>query len=506
MDAARVAKNTGFLYGRIIVNVIISLYSTRLILDALGVEGFGIYNLVAGVVAMLAFLNSSMAEASLRFMAFAHGERDIKKQKKIFNVSLILHFFIGILVIAILEVLGIFLFNGILEIPGNRISAAKLLYQFMLVSTFFTIIKVPYVAVLKAHENMILVAILGIAESFLKLGVAIYVTYTVYDQLIIYGLLMAISAILLVIINLYYCKTKYEEVRVDISNKFDMKLFREMGGFAGWSFLVQSAYIITTQGSSVVLNTFFGVRINAAQGIANQVSNQLKNFSLTLQTALNPVIVKREGSKDRARMLEASMFGNKILFFLLSFLSIPLFLEMPLILNFWLKTVPEFAVIFCRLQLIGIVIGTLTHSFYVAIGAIGKIKHFSIWESLVFIAVLPVSYLLFKSGSSPEVIYIVIIFMNIFIAVGRVFFLNRLGGLSVKLFMNNIVYRSTGVIAISLMLTLIPFIYTESSIFRLVLISLITTLIYPIMCLLFGFNRTEKKQLSQIVKKLLRRE
>ncbi|HKJ06210.1 MAG TPA: MATE family efflux transporter, partial [Flavobacteriaceae bacterium] len=434
MDAARVAKNTGFLYARIIVNIIVSLYSTRLVLEALGVEDFGIYNLVAGVIAMLAFLNSSMAEASLRFMAFAHGEENTKRQKYVFNVSLVLHFLIAIGVVLILEAAGYFLFKAVLEIPEDRVRVAKLVYQYMLVSTFFTIIKVPYDAVLKAHENMLIVALIGILEAILKLLIAIYLSYTTFDQLVVYGVLMAALAVLLIIISFIYCHNKYEEVHINVTKHWDTILFKEMGTFASWSFLTHAAFVITMQGSTIVLNSFFGVIVNAAQGISNQVSNQLKNFLGTMQTALNPVIIKREGKKDRSKMLEASMFGNKISFFVISFLSIPLLIEMPYILNLWLKDVPEFAVIFVRFQIIRLVISTLTQSFYVAIVAIGAIKKFSIWESIVLIAVLPASYLLYKLGAAPEIIYLNLIISSLFIAIIRTYFLNQLGGLSISLF------------------------------------------------------------------------
>ena len=211
-QAKRVAKNTGFLYARMAITVFISLYVTRLVLAALGAEDFGTFSVVGGAIAMLTFLNAAMTAASQRFMSYAQGEGNNHKQKNIFNVSVLLHFFIAIAVVLLLEGAGYIFFNGLLKINPERMHAAKLIYQFLIVSTFFTIISVPYDAVINAHENMFFVAVLGIIESLLKLGIALFITYTVFDKLISYGFLMALLAIFLLLVRRVYCHRKYEEV------------------------------------------------------------------------------------------------------------------------------------------------------------------------------------------------------------------------------------------------------------------------------------------------------
>lgn len=228
--ANRVAKNTGILYARMAITVFISLYVTRLVVAALGTKDFGIFNIVGGAIAMLTFLNVAMASASQRFMSYVHGEGNQIKQKRIFNVSVILHFLIGIAVVLLLEIAGYFFFNGILKIDSERVYAAKLIYQFLIVSTFFTIISVPYDAVINARENMLFVAVTGIIEALLKLAIAFYITFTNNDKLISYGLLMALLTILLLIIKRIYCHLKYEEVVINIRKYFDKALFKEIGG------------------------------------------------------------------------------------------------------------------------------------------------------------------------------------------------------------------------------------------------------------------------------------
>jgi len=315
-QAKRVAKNTGILYVRMAITVFLSLYITRLVLAALGAENFGIFNLVGGAIAMLSFLNGAMSSASQRFMSYAQGEGDHKKQKYIFNVSTLLHFFIAIAVVILLELAGYFFFNGLLKIDPDRMYAAKIIYQFLIVSTFFTVISVPYDAVINAHENMLFVAITGIIESILKLGIAFYITYTNFDKLISYGLLMASLAILMLIIKQIYCHIKYEEVTINIRKYRDKDIFKEMTGFAGWSFLGSSSSLIANYGQGIVLNIFFGTFVNAAQGISIQVSGQLSAFATTMMKALNPVLAKSEGAGNRKLMIKASMIGSKVSFFM----------------------------------------------------------------------------------------------------------------------------------------------------------------------------------------------
>jgi O-antigen/teichoic acid export membrane protein len=302
MQAAHlVAKNTGILYARMAITVFISLYSTRLILAALGVSDFGLFNVVGGAIAMLGFLNSSMAGATQRFMSFAQGAGDLEKVKRIFSMSTLLHAGIAVLMILVLEIAGYFFFNGVLNIAPDRLGVAKNIYQFMVVSTFFTVLSVPYEAVITSHENMLVYAILGIIEAILKLGIALYITYSTYDHLTSYGFLMAALSIFLLILRRIYCHHNYAECVFQFHRYYDKSLLKEISSFAGWSLLGASSSMIAGYGQAIVLNIFFGTRINAAQGIAGQISGQLGVFALTLSKALNPLIDKSEGSGDRKK-------------------------------------------------------------------------------------------------------------------------------------------------------------------------------------------------------------
>ena len=379
MQAAhRVAKNTGILYARMAITVFISLYATRLVLAALGVADFGLFNLVGGVIAMLGFLNSSMAQATQRFMSFAQGQGDLEKVKRIFNMSIILHAGIAVLMVLVLEIVGYFFFTGILNIAPERLEVAKIIYHFMVASTFFTVLAVPYEAVITSHENMLFYAILGIIEALLKLGIALYITYSVLDHLVAYGFLMAALSVFLLLLRRIYCHRNYVECVLNFRKYYEKDLMKEISSFAGWSLLGSASSMIANYGQGIVINVFFGTLVNAAQSIAAQISGQLGAFSLTLSKALNPLIDKSEGAGNREMMLKATLGGTKISFFLLSFLYIPFLVKMPYILSLWLKNVPEFTVIFCRLLLIR----NLIEQFYIpltnALGAVGNIKKYQI--------------------------------------------------------------------------------------------------------------------------------
>ena len=297
--ANRVIKNTGYLYAKMAITMFVSLYTTRLILNALGASDFGIYNIVGGAIAMLGFLNASMAGATQRFMSYAEGEGDKEKQKYIFNISVVLHAGIAVFVAVVLLVAGYFFFNGILNIPTERIGAAKVVYLSLIISTLLTVMNVPYDAVMNAHENMRYYALVGILESFLKLAVAFVCVYASGDKLIVYGILMACIPLLTLNVMKVYCHKHYDECVIKPRKYWNRGLMKEMTSFAGWSFVGSMGSIVGNYGVGIVLNNFFGTILNAALGIANQLNGMLLFFSNSMLKALNPVIVKKLGEGEQ---------------------------------------------------------------------------------------------------------------------------------------------------------------------------------------------------------------
>lgn len=497
-SANRVVKNTFILYAQKGITLFLSLYITRLVLAALGTDDFGIFSLVGGAITLLIFLNAAMASASQRFMSFYAGTGNTLKQTSIFNISVLLHFFIGIILVIILEGVGYLLFEYIFTIEPNRIYEAKLIFQFLIISTFFNIISVPYDAVINAHENMTFVGVIGIIETLLKLFVALYITYTTYDKLVSYGLLMASLTIVLLIIRRIYCHLKYEEVTINIRKYFDRQMFKEMKSFASWSLLGSSSSIIAQYGQGIVINMFFGTSMNAAQGVAGQVSGQLGVFSSIMMKALNPVLAKSEGSNNRNLMLKASMIGSKFSFFLLVLFFVPIMIDMPFVFNLWLKEVPEYAIIFCRLLLLRNLIEQLFATLGSSIAAVGDIKQYQIISSVLNYLPLLITYLFFHLDYEPQIMYIV--FLCYVIAKGflNMYYSQEKCDLSISLFFKDVIIPCLIVFGLNYLVSFVPLLIMEESFTRFILIAFLSVLSFLVFVWVFGLQKNEKVLISNV--------
>lgn len=502
--AKRVAVNTGITYGRMILTVGISLFSTRIVLNALGSVDYGIFNLIAGIIAMLSFLNVAMSASTQRFLSFHQGVKDINMQKKIFTNSLFLHIIIGVLIVIGLEISGLFLFDKFLNIPYNRISAAKNVFHFMSITVFFTVLSVPFTALLNAHENMLTIAIVGIIEVVLKLGIALFLTVALTDKLIVYGILTACVSVLSMSIFMFYSLRKYPECTIKGLFKIDKLLITELTSFAGWNLFGTLCALGRTQGLAILLNIFFGAVVNAAYGIANQVASQLNFFSVTLLQALNPQIMKSEGANDRMRMLRLSMIASKFGFYLLAFIAIPCIFEMPMILKFWLKNVPEYAIVFCQLILIGTLTNQLTIGVQSGLQATGKIKLYQAIVGTTILMNVPVSYLLLRLGFPSYSVLISFIFIELFACSLRLVFLKNIAGLSLKEYFERVFLKE-----LIPLITIISISYLLSNMreieFRFLITVAISAISFIIAIYLSGLCEDEKELVNQFLKKISNR-
>jgi len=495
----RVAINTGILYARTGITMFISLYTTRLVLNALGADDFGIFGIVGVAITMLGFLGSVMASATQRFMSYAQGEGNTANQKSIFNISVMLHFLIASFTGIMLLIAGQFLFNGTLNISADRIFAARMIYYFMVAGFVFTIISVPYEAVLNAHENMLYYAIVGIIESVLKLVVAIIVVYTMLDKLIVYGALMAGISFTTMAIMWIYCRRNYEECVFKPNVHFNKKLMKEMTSFAGWSFLGNISSMIANLGQGFIVNRFFGTKVNASQGIAGTINGQLGVFAATLMKALNPVIAKSEGSGNRKLMILATMMGCKMPFFLLAFFSIPVLIEMPYILKFWLVDVPEYAIIFCRLQLIRSMIEQLYGAVVSSIAVHGNIKKYEIVSSILCYVLLITIYLLFNAGLPPYYSYLAFVIYSVIVSGITVFFAWNNYRFPVGVFLKKTVLRCIGTFIITFLVASgLIFIFDESFL-RLLLVIATGMGMFMLSAWFVGFDKDEKSQMVHFI-------
>lgn len=481
----------------------ISLYTTRLILNSLGASDFGIFNIVGGAIAMLGFLNASMASATQRFMSYSEGEGNKEKQKSIFNVSFVLHLGISFVVGIALLIAGYFFFNGILNIPENRIFAAKVVYGSLIVSTMFTVMTVPYDAVMNAHENMKYYAIIGVFESILKLLVAIICVYTTYDRLIIYGILMACIPVITLTIMRIYCHKHYNECIISPQRYWDRNLTKNIASFAGWSFVSNATGMIGNYGLGIVLNIFFQTILNAAQGIATQTIGLLSAFTTNMLKAINPIIFRSAGAKTELLSQKIAMTTCKFTFLTTALFALPFMIETPYILKIWLKDVPEYAVIFSRLQIIRTLIEQLTTSLAISVTATGFIKELSISKTIINILPLPLIYISFQLGAPPYMMYLISI--SIWSVIGgfiNLYYAQKICNITRERHIKGVILPCIGMSIIILSLGYIGTLLFQEGFIRLCLSTILSFFFFVVLSYKLCMNREEKQIIINFIKKI----
>lgn len=491
--ANRVLKNSGYLYFSMGLSMFVSLYSTRLILNALGASDFGIFCIIGGAIGMLGFLNAAMSSTTQRFINYAEGAGDKEKQKSIFTASVSIHFLLSLLMVIIFEIAYLFFFNGILSIPPERVLSAKWIYQFMLLSTVITIQTVPYNSIINAHENMRYYSIVGILGTIMKLVIAFVVVYAYTDKLILYGFLTTTVSLLTMFIMYIYCHRHYPECVFSLRKYYDKKLMKSMTSFAGWGLLNSSSSMFAQYGMGIVLNSFFGTILSAAQGVANQISGQLMVFSRTMLMAINPVIGKKAGSKDLGGMIHISLLSSKLSFLILAFFACPFLVESPYILNLWLGNVPEWSILFFRFEVSRNLLDQITISLTSAIVAEGRIKHYSIYRGISYFLPLPITILCFKLGASPYWFYIIWIFMwNIIGNITVLYYSHVNCGMSYKIFFKEVGIPCISILFISIVVSSIPTMIMPASFIRLIIVGMLSISTFILMTWSYGINKYEK--------------
>ena len=368
----RMAKNAGLLYFRMLLTMAVTLYTSRVILQTLGVEDFGIYNVVAGFVTMLGFLHGAMSSATQRFLAFELGKPGDRDVRGIFSMSLNIHIAIALFVLILGETIGLWFLKTQMTIPIDRIIAAEWVFHLALLSFMVTIVSVPYNALIIAHEQMSIFALVSIIDVILKLLIVFMLGWFGMDKLILYGLLSLTVVFIVFMIYRSYCKNKFVESKFRLY--WDKKLFNTMLSYTGWNLWGNIAGVMSGQGVNVLLNIFFGPSVNAARAIAMQVSGALNSFVQNIQVAINPQIIKSYAAQDMAYMHQLVCYGAKYNFFLLLLLSLPVLNNIELILPIWLGVVPESTSIFAKLVICSILIDSLSPPLMTAAQATGHIK------------------------------------------------------------------------------------------------------------------------------------
>lgn len=410
LNKTRIAKNTLLLYFRLLLTVVVGLYTSRVILDKLGVEDYGIYNVVGGIVAMMSFLNSAMVAASQRFLSYEIGTGNTKRLKKIFQTSVLIHVIIAVFILVLSETIGLWLVNNYLNIAPDRMVAANYVYQSAIGIFIVTILTVPFNSCVIAHERMNMFAYTSVLEYFLKLGICYLLGVSIFDKLITYGVLLLTVAIIVSITYIVYCRRNFIESRSTPS--YDKEIFTEMFFFAGWNLFGNLGSSFKDQIINVILNVFCGTRINAARGIAIQVNGIINTLASNIAMAINPQITKQYAAGNIVQSKTLVFACARYSFFLLSVIAVPFILNIDQLLGLWLVEVPEYTSQFLIISIIVSLIYTLTGSISTAIQATGNVKVFQVGVSLIMLFEIPITYMLLRFGCNAVIAVTPTLFTN----------------------------------------------------------------------------------------------
>jgi O-antigen/teichoic acid export membrane protein len=459
----------------------------------LGVEDFGIYNVVGGIVAMFSLINGSLTSATQRFLNFELGTKNIDRLKQIFSVSISIHAFLAIIVFILGESIGLWFVNTQINIALERMVAANWVYQCSLITFCINLICIPYNAAIIAHEKMNAFAYISIFDVVLKLIIVFLLQWILFDKLTGYAVLMLLSAVTVRVIYGQYC-TRFQECKFVICK--DKSLYKEMTNFAGWTFIGNSSSLLMEQGVNILINIFHGVTVNAARGLATQVEHAVNSFISNFMTAMNPQIIKSYASGEHSYMMKLVQKGSKFSFYLLLLLSLPVIIETETVLKLWLTFVPDYTVIFLRLALIYALLQTLSGTLITSVAATGKIKKYQIIVGGIQTLNFPLSFLFLYLKFEPQIIYIIAIISSCFCLAARIWFLRKLIGLSAKYYIRHVVLN---VVSVAVLSCIIPYWVSNNmneGLIRLFFVILISVVCTCFIIYLAGINSDERKYIN----------
>lgn len=497
----RIAKNTLLLYFRMLLMMFVTLFTSREVLDKLGVTDYGIYNVVGGVVAMLGFLNSSMSNAVQRYLSFEIGKNNEAGVNRIFNVSLFAHAGIAVFVFIVMEIVGVWYLNTHMNIPAERMDAANWVLQCSIFTTLFTIVQVPYNAIIISKEQMGIYAYISILEVVLKLLVVYMLAIGNFDKLKLYSVLIMVVTIGIVMIYRFYCTRKYKEAKFKLIK--DWNLLKQIVGFASWNMLGELAWVFTGQGVNIILNSFFGPVVNAARGLAEQVNGAVNRFVANFQTAVNPQLIKNYASDQLGEMKTLLFRSTRFSYYLLLALSLPIILKMDFILHLWLKEVPDCTVGFCQLVLVSSLVSTLSNLLAQVARAYGKIRNYQIIVSIFLFLNFPLSYIVLKFGCSPLSSMFVNIGVNTMLLFVRLRLTNRMIQMTYGSFIRNVLLPVIIVTAVALVIPLIIYFMLDNSIISFIIVCLVSFVSVGVSTYALGMNANERLYILAAISKII---
>lgn len=493
----RIAKNTLMLYIRMLFMMGVSLFTSRVILQTLGVEDFGIFSVVGGIITMFSFINGGMVNATQRFITFEIGKGNLENLKSVFSTSLQIHALISLLIVILGETVGLWFLYEKMVIPESRMVAALWVYQCSIILCVVNIMSIPYNADIVAHERMSAFAYISIVEVTLKLAIVYLLLISPWDKLIIYSILLLLVQLSIRFIYSYYCNKHFEETKYE--HKLNKYLFKEMVSFAGWSFWGNLSVVFYNQGLNLLLNVFFGPIINAARGIAVQVQNAVKQLVLNFQMALNPQITKNYAVGNMDQMFNLMFTSARFSFFLLYLISLPIILEIDFILHIWLGNYPVETSIFTRLVIFISLVYTTANPCCIANQATGYVKKFQVVEGGVLLTIVPISYILLKLGYPPYSVFIVHLIVECIAQCARLYLLNIQINLSIVQFVCKVYLPVAKVVLLSSILPIYLAIHLEYGWMKFILVTTVSLICTAVSVYLLGLSFEERSFINQKV-------
>lgn len=504
VNSKQIAKNTFFLYVRMLLLLGVSLYTSRIILKVLGIDDYGIYNLIAGFVTFLAFISNALVSAMQRYFNVALGKNDVQNYKDVFSMSINILVGFSFLILLVGETLGLWFVTRHLNIPLERYGAAMWVYQISLLTFIANTLRTPFHASIIAHEKMSFYAYVSLLEVFLRLGMVFLLTVISGDHLIMYALLYLLVIVLVNAIYMIYCRNRFHECRYEF--KKDKVLLKDLMSFSGWTLMGQASVVIKNQGEAILINRFFTVAANAAMGVASQVANALEMFVSNFQTAFNPQLIQSYASKDYESHKNLLFRASKFSYFLLLIMLIPIVANIDFILNLWLEEVPKYTNYFVTFILISYLFNALSTPFFTSLNAAGKIRKYQITLSAIFLCGLGLIFFILKGGAKPYMISVIAILIQFALLIARIYYAHKCVLFSYICFFKDVILKVSIVTFLSL---LAPSLLHDcsNSILQHILTIAFETISTGLIILVFGMSKTERQIImNPIVKKNMTKE
>lgn len=499
----KIVKNTAYLYTRMFIMLVISLYTSRLVLRELGITDYGLYNVIGGLITIFSFINNSMAQASQRFITYELGKDRPQNLREVFSTCVYIHLLIAILIVVLGETVGLWYVYNVAVIPSERFTAALWVYHCSIIVSCTSVITVPYNALIIGHEHMSAFAYLTIIETVLKLVIVYLLMVLPFDNLIAYGILMALLSILMRLFYGVYASRTFPESK--LTHKINRTYLHSMGGYAGWSLWGSIAAAGYQQGLNLLINAFFNPAVNAARGVAVTVQAVIKNFSSNFQVAVNPQITKSYAAGDLNYMHELIYRGSLFSFFLYFVFALPVMLEINTLLTLWLVDVPQYTSIFIRILLLISAIEVLASPLNVSAQATGKIKTYEVTISIFLLLIVPIAYVVLLIWPKPENIFWVFLLQSSLAHIARIILLRKKIGLSARLYVKSVILKLASVTIIAAIVPFVIHLSVSNEIIRLICVGLTCLIVSPGIVFLLGLSKQEKKVVVSKIFKFCRK-